>query len=302
MAKIGFIGLGTMGSGMVRNLLQAGHQVRVFNRTADRIDPLVEAGAQAAESVADAATGAEFVMYCLSNDAAVEAVALGEAGAIVNADPGALVIDLSTISPGLGAREHEAAAERGVRFLDAPVFGSKGEAANGGLWIVVGGAKEDFEAARAVLEPISETLHYMGPATSGNKMKLVGNLCVGAQLQSLGDALTLAAKAGLNPADVVGVLDVTDFKTPIYAGVGRAVIAGDYDPAFALKLLVKDLGLMQDFASEVGVDLPVVGITKGLAEQGLAAGLGERNASAVIKVISDNAGVDLAADPSAAGE
>ena len=102
--------------------------------------------------------------------------------------------------------------------------GRQGEAANGGLWIVVGGAKEDFEAARVVLEPISETLHYMGPATSGNKMKLVGNLCVGAQLQSLGDALTLAAKAGLNPADVVGVLDVTDFKTPIYAGVGRAVL------------------------------------------------------------------------------
>lgn len=293
MAKVGFIGLGTMGSGMAGSLLAAGHQVSVYNRTADKAAPLARRGATVAGSAAEAVAGADFVMYCLANDAAVAAVALGEGGVIAGAAAGAIVIDLSTVSPELGAREHTAAQARGLRFLDAPVFGSKAEAAAGGLWVVVGGREEDFEAARPVLEPISATLHYMGPATSGNKMKLVGNLCVAAQLQSLGDALTLAAKSGLNPRDVIGVLDVTDFRTPIYSAVGRNVVAGDYAPAFALHLLLKDLGLMQDFAEEVGVDLPVVGITKKVAEQGVESGLGDLNASSIIKVISGNAGVDL---------
>jgi 3-hydroxyisobutyrate dehydrogenase-like beta-hydroxyacid dehydrogenase len=108
-----------------------------------------------------------------------------------------------------------------VRFLDAPVFGSRNEAAEGGLWVVVGGAKEDFEQARTVLEPVSATLHYMGEAGNGARMKLVGNLLVAAQLQSLGDALTLARRSGLDLEDVLGVFDVTDFRSPIYSGVGR---------------------------------------------------------------------------------
>ena len=211
MAKVAFIGLGTMGSGMASNLLTAGHEVTVFNRTPERADRLAGQGAAVVSSLSEAVKDAEFVMYCLSDDTAVEDVALGADGVMVNADPAAIVIDLSTISPAMSAREHAAAEERGIRFLDAPVFGSKTEAQTGGLWVVVGGRRDDYEAAMPVLEPISETTHYMGPATSGCKMKLVGNLCVAAQMQSLGDALTLAAKSGLDPSDVVDVLDVTDF-------------------------------------------------------------------------------------------
>lgn len=129
----------------------------------------------------DAAEGADYVMYCLADDQAIEEVVLRKGGLIDTVSPGTMVIDLSTISVDMGLREHDAFRAQGVRFIDAPVFGSRNEAAGGGLWVVVGGAKEDFEQARAVLEPISETLHYMGEAGNGNRMKLVGNLLVAAQ-------------------------------------------------------------------------------------------------------------------------
>lgn len=293
MAQVAFLGLGVMGQGMVRNLLDAGHSVRVYNRTPERADGVVKLGADAASSVADAVAGADFVMYCLADDQAVEEVVLAEGGLAGVVDPSALVVDLSTVSVETGLREHEAFRSRGVRFLDAPVFGSRNEAAAGGLWVVVGGAREDFETARPVLESLSASLHYMGEAGNGHRMKLVGNLLVAAQLQSLGDALTLARRSGLDLTDVLGVLDVTDFRTPIYSGVGRNALKGDYSPDFALKLLVKDLHLIAGQAENVGVDLPALQVTTQAAESGVERGWGEENASAVVKVLADRAGVDL---------
>ena len=293
MAQIGFLGLGTMGSGMVRNLLQAGHTVTVFNRSPERAEEVVGLGARTASSAAEAAQGADFLMYCFSDDPAVEEVVLADGGVAEHVDPSTRVIDLSTISVATALREHEAYEARGVRFLDAPVFGSRGEAADGGLWVVVGGAEEDVAAARPVLEPLAETLHHMGAKGNGARMKLVGNLLVAAQLQSLGDALTLARKSGLDLDAVLGVLDVADFRTPIYAGVGRRVLEGDYSPDFALKLLAKDLHLIAGQAQEVGVELPTLATTTELAEAGVAQGFGDENASAVIKVQAERAEVDL---------
>jgi 3-hydroxyisobutyrate dehydrogenase-like beta-hydroxyacid dehydrogenase len=294
MARVAFLGLGTMGRGMVRNLLQAGHDVTVFNRSEERLAEVTELGARAAPSAAEAVRDAEFVMYCLADDRAVEEVVLAEGGLVAHVPQDSLVIDLSTVSPQTGLREHAAYEARGVRFLDAPVFGSRGETNAGGLWVVVGGRAEDVEAARPVLEPISATLHHMGGPGAGHRMKLVGNLLVASQLQALGDALTLARKSGLDLEAVLGVLDVTDFRTPIYSGVGRRVLDGDYAPDFALKLLVKDLRLIGDFAQEVEVSLPAAQVTTRVAEKALEEGLGEENASALIKVVAEEAGVDLA--------
>lgn len=293
MSKVAFVGLGTMGQGMVRNLLSAGHEVTVFNRTAERAEAVVDLGAQAAASLGEAVEGADFVMCCLADDAAVDEVVLGDGGLVHLVASGTLVVDLSTIAPATGLREHEAFAANGVRFLDAPVFGSRNEAANGGLRVVVGGAREDFDAARPILEPIAETRHYMGRAGNGNRMKLVGNLLVAAQLQSLGDGLSLARRLGLNLDDVLGVLDVADFRTPIYSGVGRRVLEDDYSPDFALKLLLKDLHLIAGVATEVGQDLPALDVTTGAAQAGVEQGWGEENASALIKVLAGRAGVDL---------
>lgn len=295
MTRVAFLGLGTMGLGMVRNLLGAGHEVTVWNRSAGPLQQAKDAGATTADTFASAVDGAEVVMYCLSDDTAVREVVLVEDGlaAVVGSDT--LVIDLSTISPEASAAERDAFTARGVRFLDAPVFGSRGEASDGGLWIVVGGDRRDYDAALPVLEPLSETVHYLGAGGSGVRMKLVGNLVVASQLLALGEALTLAARAGLDLRTVLEVLHVTDFRSPIFDGVGPAVLADDYSPSFALHLMQKDGRLIQEFASGLGVPVPSVAAASRYVDAAMAAGWQGENASALIKALATEAGVSLTA-------
>lgn len=294
MSTIAFAGLGTMGRGMVSNLVGAGHEVSVWNRSPVAEDDPQLSGARRAASLSDAVSGAEFVLYCLADDDAVQQVVLAPGGLAELVDPASIVIDLSTISPGQSAAEAKAFASRGVRFLDGPVFGSKGEAADGGLWVVVGGDRETFEASRKVLEAISETVHHMGGSGNGVMMKLVGNLIVAAQLEALGESLSLAKKAGLDLDDVLGVLKVTDFRSPIFDGVGSSVVEGDYSPSFALKLMLKDGRLVRQFAHDLGVKVPGTEATVSTIERAVESGWGEENASALIKVIAADAGVELA--------
>lgn len=294
MSTVAFLGLGIMGRGMVRNLLQAGHQVTVWNRSPEPVAELVEAGASAATGIAECVAGADFVLYCLADDAAVQAVVLGEGGLASVVSPEQVVVDLSTISPEASEAERAAYEARGISFLDAPVFGSKGEAAAGGLWIVVGGDADVLASARGVLEPLSETVHHMGPGGSGVRMKLVGNLVVASQLLALGQALTLARKAGLDLAAVLGVLEVTDFRSPIFDGVGPAVLADDYAPSFALKLMQKDTRLIRSFADGLGAPVPGLDPASRYVDAAVDRGWGEENASALIKAIAEEAGVDLA--------
>ena len=294
MAKVTVIGLGTMGGGMAANLLRGGHEVRVWNRSSGRAATLVEQGAVEAGTMADAVADAEFVLYCLSDDVAVRDIVHGVDGLAAIVPSGAVVIDLSTISPEASAEVRSAFGHRGVRFLDAPVFGSKGEAASGGLWIVVGGDSAVVELARPVLSEISSTVHHIGGAGSGVRMKLVGNLIVASQLLALGEAMTLADKAGLDLDAVLGVLAVTDFRSPIFDGVGAAVRAGDYSPSFALALMQKDAHLITDFATSIGAPVEGLRVAVGYIDDAIVAGYGEENASALIKSIADPAGAHLA--------
>ncbi|NBO09347.1 MAG: NAD(P)-dependent oxidoreductase, partial [Actinobacteria bacterium] len=198
-----------------------------------------------------------------------------------------------TIDPDTSAAERAIYESRGIEFLDAPVFGTKGEARDGGLWVVIGGSEETYNKSLTVLEPISETTHYMGKGGNGAKMKLVGNLLVASQLVAIGEALTLAKSTGLDLRKVLEVAAVADFKTPIYAGVGAGVIAGDYEVNFPLKLMLKDARLIQKFAEQFGIAATSAQVTEDLAEEGVNKGLGELNASAIVKVLSDRVGVDL---------
>jgi 3-hydroxyisobutyrate dehydrogenase-like beta-hydroxyacid dehydrogenase len=284
-----------MGTGMVSNLLRAGHSVAVWTRRGVDGDDLVAAGARVAESIADAARDAEFVMYCLSDDDAVRAVVLAGDGLAAAVGPGVVVIDLSTISPAASAEARAAVEARGAAFLDAPVFGSKGEAASGGLWVVVGGEPDVLDSAREVLEPVSETIHHLGAAGSGVRMKLVGNLVVASQLLALGEALTLAKKSGLDLQAVLDVLAVTDFRSPIFDGVGPSVLADDYSPSFALGLMAKDAGLIRDLARDVEAPVTVVDAAATYIEDAVASGWAKENASALIKAIAASARADLSA-------
>ena len=294
MTKIAYLGMGTMGSGMAANLTKAGHEVSAWNRTPKTSPVLQDAELRVTTDLATALEGAEVVMYCLSDDAAVDDLVFGSHNLLEHVPAGAVIIDLSTIDPETSNRERAAFEAKGHAFLDAPVFGTKGEAEGAGLWIVVGGPKDVFDSVLPLFQAISETVHYMGEGGKGTSMKLVGNLLVASQLQALGEALTLAKKAGLNLADVQEVLDVADFRTPIYNGVGRGAQAGDYTVNFALKLMLKDAKLIQDFAGRLGSPVPTAATAQKYIEESIKDGHGDLNASALILAIAKEAGVDLA--------
>lgn len=293
MEKIAYLGLGIMGQGMAANLLKAGYPVTVWNRTAARCEPLVDQGATQAASPAEAVAGADVVMYCVSDDAAVESLVFGEGGVLAGIKAGQIVIDLTTIHPDTTRKEAATYAEKGVRFLDAPVFGSKNEAANGGLWIVAGGDRALFDQVKPILEILSETTHYMGGTAMGTSMKLVGNLVVASQLEALGEAMTLATRAGLDPEDVLGVLHVTDFKSPIFDGVGEMLINRDFTTHFSLKLMLKDANLIARFAQDLNVPLPASAATREVIKAAVNQGWGGENASAFIKQLEGLAGVEV---------
>jgi 3-hydroxyisobutyrate dehydrogenase-like beta-hydroxyacid dehydrogenase len=291
MENIAYLGLGIMGRGMVANLLKGGHSVTVWNRSPERVQPLVEKGARAAASPAEAVQGASVIMYCLSDDAAVEDLLWG-AGALANAvQPGQIVVDMTTVHPDTSRKSYAAYAEKGAEFLDAPVFGSKNEAANGGLWIVVGGKREVYDRVKPLLELLSETTHYMGGNGMGASMKLVGNTVVAFQLEAIGEAMILATKAGLNPHDVLGVLHVTDFKSPIFDGVGGALVRRDFETFFALNLMLKDANLIARFAQDLRVPMPASAVIREQIKGGVNRGWGAENASAFIKNLEEQAGV-----------
>lgn len=293
MEKIAYLGLGIMGRGMVANLLKAGYPVTVWNRSQERTQPLVALGAQAAPTAADAVSEADVILYCLSDDAAVTDLVFGSGALLTGVKPRQIVLDMTTVHPDTSRSEAAAYAERGVEFLDAPVFGSKNEAANGGLWIVVGGKREVYERVKPILEVLSETTHYMGETAMGASMKLVGNLVVAFQLEAIGEALILATKAGLDVEDVLGVLHVTDFKSPIFDGVGAALARRDFETNFALKLMLKDANLISRFAQDVKSPTPALAVIREMIKGGVNQGWGEENASAFIKNLEMQAGVEV---------
>ncbi|MFP4345150.1 MAG: NAD(P)-dependent oxidoreductase [Anaerolineales bacterium] len=283
MKKLAYLGLGVMGSGMAGRLLEAGYPVTVWNRTPEKAQPLVEQGATQVGTPAEAVAEAEVILYCLADDAAVEAVVYGEEGILKGGHRGQIAVDMSTVYPETSRKESKAYAEKGIDFLDAPVFGSRGEANSGGLWIVVGGERDVLESVRPILDPLSATIHYMGGTGRGTSMKLVGNLIVALQLEALGESLVLATKAGLNPTDVLDVLHVTDFRSPIFDGVGESLVERDFSTDFALRHMLKDANLIARLAEELQTPLPAGAVVREMLKAAVNEGWEDQNASALIK-------------------
>ena len=231
MSEVAFIGLGTMGRGMVRNLSRAGYEVTAWNRTRRPLPAELESVTQV-ETIADAIRGKPVVFVCVTGPDAQRAVF--DEALIVHLGPDVLVIDSTTTDPAVSARIAQAVAARGSRYLDAPVFGSKSEAWEGRLDFVCGGEETTFRDAEPVLCNLAATVHHIGPSGAGATMKLIGNLLVAAQLASLGEALALARRAGLDGEAVVGVFDVTDYSSGLIRGVSRASLRNDFSPSFYL--------------------------------------------------------------------
>lgn len=293
MKRIGFIGLGIMGGGIAGTLLKAGYDLTVWSRNPDQAKPLVKQGARAAPTIAAVVTDAEVVMYSLSDDRAIDEVVFGDRGVLSAVSRGQFVLDCSTVHPETSRKQAKAYAEKGVEFLDVPVFGSRNEAANGKLWVLAGGKWAVFDRVRPILNAIGETVHFMGESGNGTAMKLVGNLIVASQLEALGEAMVLATKAGLNPKDVLDVLAVTDFRSPILSGVGAALIKRDFSPNFALKHLLKDANLIDRFAQDLNSPIPAVAVIRETIKSAVNQGWGEENASAMIKALEQEGHVQV---------
>jgi 3-hydroxyisobutyrate dehydrogenase-like beta-hydroxyacid dehydrogenase len=293
MKRITFIGLGVMGGGIAGTLLKAAYDLTIWSRNPDQGEPLVKRGAKAAPNIAAAVKDAQVVMYCLSDDRAIEEVVFGPGGVLSSVSAGQIVLDSTTLHPDTSRRQAEAYAKKGVEFMDVPVFGSRNEAANGGLWVLAGGKRDVFERIQPILRAMGETVHYMGECGNGSAMKLIGNLIVASQLEALGEAMVLATKAGLNPQDVLGVLNVADFRSPILSGVGAALVKRDFRPNFALKLLLKDANLIDRFAQDLNSPIPAVAAIRETIKSAVNQGWGEENASAMIKALELQGNVQI---------
>ena len=292
---ISYLGLGTMGGGMASNLLKAGYKLTVWNRSVEKCEPFAGKGARVAGTPADAIRNAELVMYSLSNDQAVEEVVFGAKGILSGINEGQIAIDMSTVLPATSLREQEAYAKHGVDFLDAPVFGSKKESADAKLWIMAAGNKAIFEKVKPILEHLGQTVHYFGKNGNAAAMKLVGNLIVALELEALSEGLVLAQKAGLNLNTVMEVVKVADFRSPILVSNGQNILKRDFSPSFALELMLKDAGLIQKLGESLQSPIPALPVVEKNLESAVALGFGKENASAVIKALEKEAGVEVKA-------
>jgi 3-hydroxyisobutyrate dehydrogenase-like beta-hydroxyacid dehydrogenase len=291
--EISYLGLGTMGNGMASNLVKAGYQLSVWDRTAAKCEPFARKGARAATTPAEAVRDADLVMYSLSDDTAIEEVVFGEKGILSAIAAGQIAVDMSTVLPATSLREEEAYAKRGADFLDAPVFGSKNESAKAKLWVLAAGKKEVFEKVKPVLEKLGQTVHYLGKNGNATAMKLVGNLMVALELEALAEGLVLARKAGLDLKTVMEVVKVADFRSPLLIDNGDNILKRDFSTYFSLQLMLKDANLIQQFSQSLNSPIPALRVVQKNLEDAVALGFGKENASALIKAVEREAGVEV---------
>ena len=271
---------------MAHNLLQAGHGLTVFNRTASSCEPLRAAGARVAGSPAEAASEAEVLLICVSDDRAAEAVLLGpEAGeaAIHGLRPGSLVIDCSTISPATSRRLAEALAERTIRYIDAPVTGGTEGAKAGTLSVLVGGNAEDLERARPLLEVLGSAITHFGPVGSGQEAKAVNQVLVAGSYAAVAEALSLAERLGLNRSQVVEALKGGAAGSWALEHRSERMINDHYPLGFKLALHRKDLGIALAAAAEQDLELPVSQLVAAMEDQLMEAGHSDLDVSVLAR-------------------
>jgi 3-hydroxyisobutyrate dehydrogenase-like beta-hydroxyacid dehydrogenase len=259
--KIGFIGLGHMGSAMAQNLLKAGHELTVYNRTPGKAQALVAKGARAATEVADVCRG-DVVITMLSNDDAVEDVTFGNKGALATLRKGAIHLSMSTISVALSERLAAAHAKAEQRFVAAPVFGRPEAAAAGKLFICAGGRSDAVEACMPLFQALGQSTFRIGDKPQdANLVKLSGNFLFATVIESLGEAMALVGKAGIDRHQYLDFLTSSLFPAPVYKTYGELIVEGQYQPAkFAAPLGFKDIRLTIAAAERLSVPMPLASL------------------------------------------
>ncbi|MCH6163309.1 2-hydroxy-3-oxopropionate reductase [Streptomyces marispadix] len=254
--KVAFIGLGIMGAPMARNLLRAGYDVTAFNPTRAKVDAFVKDGGKGAASVAEAVRETDVVITMVPASPQVEQVVLHDGGVLENVRSGALLIDMSSITPQTSVEVAKAAAERGVEVLDAPVSGGEAGAVEGALSIMVGGEQETFDAAKPVFEALGKTIVLCGPHGSGQTVKAANQLIVAVNIQAVAEAVVFLEKSGVDLAAALDVLGGGLAGSTVLARKRQNILAGDFRPGFKVDLHHKDMGIVTDAARDVGAAVP----------------------------------------------
>jgi 3-hydroxyisobutyrate dehydrogenase len=291
MTRIGFVGLGLIGTPMCKNLVAAGHEVSVWNRTASRMDPLVAEGAHPAASAAEAARGSSITITCVSDSADVKDVILGAGGVIEGAAPDSIVIDMSTISPAVTREIAAKLLEQGTHMIDAPVSGGVTGAAAGTLSIMAGGDRAIFDRSLPVLEAIGTKITYCGPNGMGQVTKLANQIAGLGTMAAMCESLVFAASNGADLDAVLAALGGGAAGSWMVENLGPALVQGKFDPGFMVKLAHKDLRLVLEAATENDLPLVTTPIVTQVFRSAQQTGHGEEGIQAYIKVLEALSGV-----------
>jgi 3-hydroxyisobutyrate dehydrogenase-like beta-hydroxyacid dehydrogenase len=291
--KVGFIGLGAMGSGMARNLIKAGHNVTVYNRTRSRADELKPDGAIVADTAAQAASGAEAVFTMLADDHALEEITFGAGKLLESLPAGSVHLSASTISVRLSRRLTAAHRERGQHYLAAPVFGRPDAAAAAKLFVVAAGPQFQIERCQPLFSAIGQRTFVAGAEPPmANVVKLAGNFLITTIIEGLAESFALARKSEVDPGQMLEILTGSLFPAPIYKNYGAMVAHEKFEPVgFKLKLGAKDNRLVLSAAEEAGVPMPMASLVRDQFLAAMAQGMAEDDWAAVAKLVYKNAGL-----------
>lgn len=283
--KVGFVGLGIMGRPMALNLRKAGHSLWVHGRRLPTMQPLVDAGATACSSPADVAANADVTFVMVSDTPDVEQVVLAENGIIHRARRGAIVVDMSTISPAATRRMAGELAARGVEMLDAPVSGGEVGAINGTLSIMVGGRKEVFEKVLPLFQTMGKNIVHVGGNGAGQVAKACNQIVVAVTIEAVSEALTFARKNGVDAAKVRAALLGGFAGSKILEVHGQRMLDKDFKPGFKVKLHQKDLRIVMEDAGKLGLALPGAALVAQHLNALMGAGDAELDSSAIVKAV-----------------
>ena len=289
--RIGFIGMGHMGSHMVPRLLNAGYPMTLYDRTKEKAQQVAQQSADVADTPADLAASCGIVISCVTNDAALEDVMSGPNSALAGGHDGSIFIDMSTVSPGASRKMYNAAKEKGFPMLDAAMSGSVPQVEQGSLVLFVGGDQQIYEQCQPILQVFSKQIFYMGSSGMGTSMKLVVNTLLGLGMQALAEAIALGQKAGLGKEQLLDVLGQTAVIAPNVKGKLENVKREEYPTNFALSLMHKDFSLILNEAYEQSVSMPATAAAQQMFSAALAAGMDE-DISAIVKYMEESAGLN----------
>ena len=295
--RIGFVGLGIMGSHMAIHLIDAGYDLVVYDILPEKIDEIVAKGAASGISPRDITAQTDVVISMVPDSPDVEVVAIGKDGIIEAAHPGLIYIDMSTIAPRITIQVTEVLGKMGVRCLDAPVSGGQVGAQNATLSIMVGGPMDLFEEMKPLFEVMGKTITHCGDHGAGQIVKACNQIQVALNFIGMAEALVLGTKAGVDPEVILKVLSGGYAQTRVMDVRGPRIIKGDFEPGFKSKFHYKDLNIIMETAKELNVPLPATAIAHELFNSLIALGRGDLDHSAVITIIEDLAGVEARKKP-----